>query len=192
MSSQKTLDLSSIPLPKLTKTKNIFKSLARSILYQQLSIKAAASIEKKMCQLFAEDFPTPENILGASDELLRSAGVSRQKIGYLRNLAAHCLNKSFSMSAFSRMSDEDVIIALTDVKGIGRWTAEMFLIFGMNRADVLPLDDIGIHKGFVKAFNLKERPSKQIMEKLAAPYVGKRTQLSLYLWKLVDGEDVVL
>lgn len=186
------INFDAVPLPKLEKTTSVFTSLARSILYQQLSIHAAAAIEKKMCSLFGNQFPTPTQLLGTDDVELKSAGVSRQKIAYLKDLATHCTHTEYTIDHFEHMTDEAIIDLLTEIKGIGRWTAEMFLIFGLNRPDVLPLDDIGIHKGFVKVFNLKKRPSIHTMKRLSKPYHGKRTQLSLYLWKSIDGKDVVL
>ena len=171
---------------KLLPSKNAFASLARSIIYQQLSGKAAASIEKKFLGLFKGKFPKPQEVLELTDAQFQSAGVSAQKRGYLRDLAAKFLDGTIVPRKFPKMTDEEIREHLIAVKGIGRWTADMFLMFALNRPNVLPLGDLGIKKGFQKAFKLRTLPDEKKMLKLAADYEGDHTQLSLYLWHMLD------
>jgi DNA-3-methyladenine glycosylase II len=188
-------------LRPLTPTKNAFASLIRSIIYQQLSGKAAASIERKFFGLFdpkaltaqsirgtvlQTKWPKPEDVLRLTDAQLRSAGISAQKAAYLRDLAAKFADKTIAPKLFPKMSDEEIIEHLTRVKGIGTWTAHMFLIFAINRPNVLPVGDLGIKKGFQKAFRLRTMPDEKKMRLLAKPYEGEHTYLSLYLWGVVD------
>lgn len=197
----KKLNIHHKSIRKLSPSKNAFASLARSIIYQQLSGKAAASIEKKFFVLFdpsvagkkskfgtviATKFPKPEEVLKLTDAQFQSAGVSAQKRGYLRDLAAKFLDRTIVPKQFPKMTDDEIREHLIRVKGIGRWTADMFLIFALNRPDVLPLGDLGIKKGFQKAFKLRALPDEKKMLKLAAEYEGDHTQLSLYLWHILD------
>lgn len=185
----KKLKLSRSVLDVLKPTKNAFASLVRSIIYQQLSGKAAASILAKFLKLFPrKKFPLPEDVLALSDQEFKSAGVSAQKAAYLRDLSAKFLDGTITPKKFPKMTDQEIKEHLVAVKGIGPWTADMFLIFALNRPDVLPVGDLAIRKGFQKAFNLRAVPSEQQMYKLSLPYDGKRTHLSLYLWQLMDGE----
>ncbi len=186
---------------KLLPSKNAFASLVRSIIYQQLSGKAAASIEKKFFALFdaavankkskfgtviASKFPKPEEVLKLTDAQFQSVGVSAQKRGYLRDLAAKFLDGTIVPRKFPKMRGDEIREHLIAVKGIGRWTADMFLIFALNRPNVLPLGDLGIKKGFQKAFKLRTLPDEKKMLRLAADYEGAHTQLSLYLWHILD------
>lgn len=191
-------------LRKLEPTNNAFASLSRSIIYQQLSGKAAASIERKFFGLFHPKalttkskrgsllhvrFPKPHDVLNAPEEQLRSAGLSRPKISYLKDLASKFLDGTINPKLFATMSDEEIIEHLTKVKEIGVWTAHMFLIFALNRPDILPTGDLAIRKGFMKAFGLRTMPSEAKMIALAKEHAGNRTYLSLHLWKLMDGGD---
>ncbi len=175
---------------KLEPTKNPFQSLARSIIYQQLSGKAAASILKKFIALWPrKKFPQPADVLALSDAQLRSAGVSAQKAAYLRDLAAKFLDRTINPKHFAKMGDQEIIDHLVQVKGIGEWTAHMFLMFALNRPNVLPTGDLAIRKGFMKAFNLRKEPSHTRMHELAKPHKGKHTHLALHLWAIMDGEE---
>lgn len=174
-------------LRKLEPTRNAFQSLARSIIYQQLSGKAAASILKKFVALWAKKgFPTPRDVLALNDAQFRSAGVSAQKAGYLRDLAAKFLDGTIVPKRFSAMGDDEIIAHLVAVKGIGVWTAHMFLIFALNRPNVLPVGDLAIRKGFQRAFRLRSEPTETSMRKLARPHDGEHTALALHLWGLMD------
>jgi len=191
-------------LRKLEPTKDAFASLLRSIIYQQISGSAAASIERKFFSLFnpqankakakrgmllGNKFPTPKEVLSTSDAKLRSAGLSRGKIIYIKDLAAKFLDGTINPKKFSKMSDAEIEKHLVQVKGIGTWTAHMFLIFALNRPDVLPTGDLAIRKGFMKAFGLRKVPSHEKMISLARAHEGERTYLSLHLWGIMDNKD---
>ena len=174
-----------------------FQSLAEAIVYQQLSGKAAGTILKRFVALFpptspkaskgkGETFPTPEQVLKIKLEKLRSAGLSGQKSAYLKDLAAKFTDGTINPELFSKMSDAEIIEHVVAVKGIGEWTAQMFLMFTLNRPDVLPTGDLGIQKGFQKLFALRSRPSPKQMEKLASGWQGHRTAACMYLWRLQD------
>lgn len=187
---------------KLQPTKNPFQSLVRSIIFQQLSGKAATSILNKFNNLFLGQSysrlsgrtrntrfsPKPEDVLSLSDSQFRSAGVSLQKANYLRDLSSKFIDKTINPKHFHKMSDQDIIDHLVQVKGIGEWTAHMFLIFALNRPDVLPTGDLAIRKGFMKVFNLRSVPTHEKMVLLAKPHKGERTYLSLHLWGIMDDE----
>lgn len=176
-------------LKKLEPTKDAFASLVRSIIYQQLSGKAATSILNKFISLWPKKkFPKPEDVLRLTDKQFKSVGVSAQKAGYLRDLSAKFIDGTINPKKFSKMSDIEIEEHLVQVKGIGTWTAHMFLIFALNRPDVLPTGDLAIRKGFMKAFSLHTAPSHAKMVELAKQHEGERTYLSLYLWGIMDEE----
>ncbi|MFZ1987964.1 MAG: DNA-3-methyladenine glycosylase [Minisyncoccia bacterium] len=178
------------PRPPVRRPGAPFASLVRSIIFQQLSGKAAGTILKRFLELFPKtDFPTPEQVLKLKDLQFRKAGVSGQKMSYLRDLAKRFLDGTIEPKKFSKMTDEEIREHLIVVKGIGRWTADMFLMFTLYRPDVLPTGDLGIQKGFQKVFSLKKMPSPVQMEKLAKSWEPHRTVASWYLWRVVDGED---
>ena len=174
-------------LRKITRTKNPFLSLASSIIYQQISTGAGNAIYKKFLKLF-KGKPTPEKFLKLSEQKIREAGISPQKLSYLSDLATKFADKTFQRSNehWNEMSDEEVKEYLLKVKGIGPWTVDMFLIFALNRPDVLPVGDLGIKKGFQKVFKLKNLPIERTMHRLAKLHKGERTYLSLYLWDSLD------
>ena len=164
-----------------------FQSLAEAIIYQQLSGKAAGTILKRFVALFPKTtFPSPEQVLKIKTEKLRSAGLSGQKASYLKDLAAKFKDGTINPKIFSKMSDAEIIEHVVAVKGIGEWTAQMFLMFTLARPDVLPTGDLGIQKGFQKLFALRNRPSPKQMEKLANGWRGHRTAACMYLWRLQD------
>jgi DNA-3-methyladenine glycosylase II len=183
------IKISKKKLRKLEPTKNPFASLVRSIIFQQLSGKAATSILNKFVLLFKpKKFPTPGDVLKLTDSQFKSAGVSNQKANYLRDLSAKFIDGTINPKKFSKMTDQEIIDHLVSVKGVGGWTAHMFLIFAINRPDILPTGDLAIRKGFMKAFNLKAIPTHEKMVLLAKPYNGERTYLSLHLWGIMDEE----
>jgi len=164
-----------------------FQSLAEAIVYQQLSGKAAGTILKRFVALFPDKkFPAPEDMLKVKTEKLRSAGLSGQKSAYLKDLAAKFKDGTINPKLFSKMPDAEIIEHVVRVKGIGEWTAQMFLMFTLNRPDVLPTGDLGIQKGFQKLFCLRAKPSPKQMEKLASGWQGHRTLACMYLWRLQD------
>ncbi|HXE74961.1 MAG TPA: DNA-3-methyladenine glycosylase [Candidatus Xenobia bacterium] len=165
---------------------NRFGALVRAILHQQLALKAAQSITRRFCQLYAPGdgrLPSPEELLRTPRRKLRAAGVSPQKMGYLRDLAAHAASGRLPLHRLRRMSDEQVIEVLTDVKGIGRWTAEMFLIFSLGRPDVWAVDDLGLQLAVKDLYRLRRHPSEARMRALAEPWRPWRTVASWYLWQ---------
>ena len=162
-----------------------FAALVESIVYQQITGTAAAAIYGRLCALFGRAHPRPQDVAGATDEALRSAGLSRQKIGYLRDLASK-VEDGLPLRRLSRLDDEAVVEALTSVKGIGRWTAEMFLIFRLGRLDVLPADDYGVRKAMQRAYRMRDLPKPDRMRRVAEPWRPYRTVGSWYLWRSLD------
>ncbi len=161
-----------------------FQALTRAIIFQQLAGHAATAIYLRFVALFpGRSFPTPAQVLALSDDELRRAGLSRQKALYLRDLAAHVANKSLNFHRFAAMSDDEVIAELTRVKGIGRWTAEMFLMFNLGRPDVLPLDDLGLRIAARQAYRLTALPSKRELEQIGERWRPYRSVASWYLWQ---------
>ena len=173
-------------LHKLTPSKNHFLSLASSIIYQQISTEAGNSIYRKFLSLFGGKNPTPKYFLKFSTLELKSAGLSPQKMNYLKDLAEKFSNQTLDSKKILKMADHEIKKHLMQVKGIGPWTVDMFLIFALNRRDVLPTGDLGIKKGFQKAFKLKKLPNEKKMEKLAEPHKKERTFLTLHLWQMLD------
>lgn len=163
-----------------------YESLLRAILYQQLAGPAAAAIERRMLALFGGRIPTPAELAAVSDEALRSAGISRQKNGYMRSLAQHFADGTLSDRRLMRAGDDDVIASVTQVKGIGRWTADMLLMFCLGRADVLPVGDLGIQNNMRSAYDLGALPKADEMLKIAEPWRPYRTAASWYLWRRGD------
>ncbi len=174
---------------QLKKTPSIFVGLAEAIVYQQLTPKAAATIFARVGALFphAHEGPTPEQVLRASDEKLRAAGLSRSKLLSLRDLARRAADGEIpSLAELHSMEDEAIIERLTAVRGIGRWTVEMLLIFRLGRPDVLPAVDLGIRKGFAIAFEKRELPAREEVEEHGARWKPYRTTASWYLWRAVE------
>ncbi|HZK77311.1 MAG TPA: DNA-3-methyladenine glycosylase [Gemmatimonadaceae bacterium] len=165
-----------------------FDALVRSIVYQQLSGKAAATIHGRVLTLIGDGDEVPAKIVATSHDALRAAGLSNQKASYLRNLAEHVLDGSLPVNSLHELNDDEIIAALTQVKGIGRWSAQMFLMFRLGRPDVLPDLDLGIQKGIQKAYRLRKLPTpKQVLSRGAkwAPY---RTIASWYMWRILEVE----
>ena len=168
--------------------RTIFQALLRSIVYQQISGKAAASILARVEALFPKNKPTPDALLRLSNEELRGAGLSAQKVVYVKDLAAKCLDGTIDEKQFPKMSSEEIIAHLVQVKGIGVWTAQMLLIFTLYRPDILPWGDLAIQKGFRTLYKLRSLPDKKKMEKLAKEWRAHATAASWYLWRIADGE----
>jgi O-6-methylguanine DNA methyltransferase len=174
---------------RLAKTPSLFGALAEAIVYQQLTAKAAATIFARVRALFprAHEGPTAEQILRVSDERLRAAGLSRSKLLSLRDLAQRAVAGDIpTLAEVHRMEDAAIIERLTGVRGIGRWTVEMLLIFRLGRPDVLPADDYGIRKGFAIAFKKRDLPARKDLERRGARWKPYRTVASWYLWRAVD------
>ena len=174
---------------QLKQTPNIFMALAEAIVYQQLTGKAAATIFARVRALFprAHEAPTPEQIMRTSDAKLRGAGLSGSKTLSLRDLARKTLDGTVpSLAEIHRLDDEAIIERLTAVRGIGRWTAEMLLIFRLGRPDVLPVDDYGVRKGFGVILNKKDLPTRQELQKCGERWKPYRTVASWYLWRAAE------
>lgn len=170
-------------------TSSVFAALSEAIVYQQLNGKAAATIYGRVCALFprVRGGLAPRHIISASDEALRGAGLSRSKLLSLRDLARRATDGGLpTLAQIHRMDDEAIIERLTEVRGIGRWTAEMFLMFRLGRPDVLPLDDYGLRKGFAIAFRKGKLPDRGDLEKRGARWKPYRTAASWYLWRAAE------
>lgn len=162
-----------------------FAMLVRAIVFQQLSTKAATTIHGRLLAATGNGM-TPAALAAVTDEQLRGAGISRQKAGYLRDLCEKVAAGVVPLQAVDTMTDEEVIAALTQVKGIGRWTAEMFLIFRLQRPDVLPLGDLGILTAIQKLYTLRKKPTPARMLKLSDAWRPYRSIASWYLWRSLD------
>jgi methylated-DNA-[protein]-cysteine S-methyltransferase len=174
---------------ELKKAPSLFGALAEAIVYQQLTGKAAATIYGRVCGLFprAHRGPSPEQILRATDEVLRGAGLSRSKVLSLRDLARHAVDGAIpSLGEAHGMDDEILVERLTQVRGIGRWTVEMLLIFRLGRGDVLPVDDYGVRKGFAVTFRKRELPTRQELQRRGERWKPYRTVASWYLWRAAE------
>jgi DNA-3-methyladenine glycosylase II len=166
-----------------------FRALVRAIISQQLSTHAAATIARRLEALFDGD-PTPARVDATPDEQLRAVGLSGQKVRYLRDLCARIEGGLLPLSALDRMNDEEVINVLTEVKGIGRWTAEMFLMFRLHRPDVLPVDDLGIVKAVQRAYRLRTLPTAQRLTRLGEAWRPYRSVACWYLWQSLENTPV--
>ena len=167
---------------------DLFYSLSRAILYQQLSTKAATAIHYRFLQLYPDATPSAIDVLNTPDEVLRFVGISRPKILYLKDLAEKVLDGLPSLTLLEAMDDEVIIEILTQIKGIGRWTVQMLLIFRLHRWNVLPVDDLGIRAGIRRTYNLPELPDKKIVEKLGQQWQPYCTIASWYLWRSLEIE----
>jgi len=164
-----------------------FSALIRAITGQQLSTKAAATIFGRLAALMPEGI-TPEALSLLSDDQMRVVGMSRQKIAYFRDLCEKALTGVVPLDALDSMTDEDVIVSLTKVKGIGRWSAEMFLMFRLHRPDVLPVDDLGIVNAVKNVYRLRKRPTAARIRKIGEAWRPYRSVASWYLWRSLDNE----
>jgi DNA-3-methyladenine glycosylase II len=163
-----------------------FDHILRAIVYQQLSGSAAATIHGRVIALFDGTASMPAQVLATPDESLRAAGLSRQKITYVKDLAQRVHSGALPVHDLHELADQAVIDALTQVKGIGRWTAEMFLMFRLGRPDVLPDLDLGIRKAIQRAYGLRRMPNAERVHKIGAVWTPYRTIASWYLWRSLD------
>jgi 3-methyladenine DNA glycosylase/8-oxoguanine DNA glycosylase len=196
------------PFEMRSDSEDPFRSLSRSIVYQQLSGKAAGTIYARFVALFdgspidpamrrtdpdwsapPEPFPPPAAVLARSDEELRAVGLSRQKVASVRDLAEHFASGELGTEAFEHWEDEEIIAHLTRVRGIGRWTAEMFLMFHLRRPDVLPVNDVGINRAIQRLYGLTPPLKPEDVQRIGAPWRPWATVACWYLWR---SEDVKL
>ncbi len=170
--------------------RQIYRSLFRAVLYQQLAGNAAAAIARRVCAPSGGRIPSPAEFLGISDAFLLKAGVSRQKLSYLRDLAGAFAAGRLRPQALSRLSDEEIVTAVTTVRGIGEWTAHMLLLFSLGRPDVLPVGDYGVRKGMQRLYGLRALPEPHTMHRIAAPWRPYRSVGTWYIWR--SGDTVTL
>ena len=171
-----------------------FQALARAIIFQQLAGAAASAIYGRFVGLFpGVEFPSPEQVLAKTDAELRAVGLSEKKALYIKDLAAHIRDRKLDFHKFPTMTDEEIIEHLIMVKGIGRWTAEMFLMFNLGRPDVMPADDLGVQNAIKRHYRMRQRPNRKRLLKHAERWRPYRTAAAWYLWRslniaLPDGE----
>jgi DNA-3-methyladenine glycosylase II len=175
------------PSPRRTGTH--YDALVRAIIYQQLSGKAAGTIHRRFCELYPNKRPRAHLVLATSDDALRSAGLSRQKIGYLRDLSARVVDGSLPLAHLGRLPDDAIIEHLIRVKGIGRWTVQMFLMFRLGRPDVLPELDLGIQNAIQRAYGLKKRPKPKDVIRLGTKWRPHATTACWYMWRSLENGD---
>jgi DNA-3-methyladenine glycosylase II len=168
---------------KIEPAKDHFRILARSIISQQISTKAALSIANRLLEVLGKSKLTPKGILGLNDEQMRSAGLSAAKVRYLRDLAERVEGRTLRLQALRRLEDEEVIAELIQVKGIGRWTAEMFLMFSLGRPDVLPIDDLGFRMAIKRHYNFGEIPQRAALLEIGERWRPYRSIATWYLWR---------
>lgn len=174
----------------ITEHDRYYEELASSIVSQQLSVKAARTIWHRFLDLFDGKMPSPDQIIATDDQIIRSAGLSGQKVRYIKDLAAHIVNGELEIDKLNTLSNDEIIQELTAVKGIGIWSAHMFMIFSLARLDVLAWGDLGVRKSAQTLYNLPTLPTKEDLETLAeqnhwAPY---ESVVCWYLWKALDNK----
>jgi len=168
------------------RSKNITMSLVWSIMSQQLSIQVAKVMHDRFLNLFDGKFPKPEEILAMPVAEIKAIGVSQSKANYIHNVAQFCFDHKVTPAKLNKMTDEEIIEFLTEIKGVGRWTVEMLLIFGLGREDVFAVDDLGVQKGMIEIFKLHDLSKKELREKMMtlskhwSPY---RSYVCLHMWK---------
>ena len=173
----------------LTTRNNPFFSLCRTIVGQQISTKAANSIWSKFEEKCKKRI-IPNTVLKLSSSTLKSAGLSHQKVSYLKNIAKNFSNKSFNVRELKKMNDEEAIDYITKLKGLGVWSAEMFLMFNLNRQDIFPIKDIGLLRAISKNYKTSYPPSKRFLDKISRLHAGYRTVFTWYMWRSIDPVDV--
>lgn len=182
------------PLPTIIPNKNYYQELVESIVSQQLSVKAAATILRRFIELFdGDEFPSPDHILDKSVEELRAVGLSRQKIGYIQDLATRVVDGSVKFNHLDVLTNDEIIAELTQIKGVGVWTVHMFLLFCMGRLDILPTGDLGIKNGIYNLYDLDEKPDAATIERIAQennwhPY---ESVASWYIWHSLDNKPAL-
>jgi DNA-3-methyladenine glycosylase II len=180
------------PVPTFSPHIEHYQELVESIISQQLSVKAAATITARFVDLFGGTFPSPQQILEKDLETLRSVGLSGQKASYIRDLAEHVIAGSLTFERLENQSNKEIITMLTAVKGIGEWTAHMFLIFSLGRLDVLAHGDLGVKNAARQLYDLESQPDKTVLEHLAKTHgwQGNESIACWYLWKSLDNEPI--
>ncbi len=172
-------------------SRNYYESLVEAIITQQLAGSAAKAISNRFRSLYGKSFPKPIDVINTSDSKLRKTGLSRMKIEYIKELSKAIESKKLKMRSLSKLSDEKIVEQLTQIKGIGRWTAEMFLIFSLGRMDVLPVGDLGLRKGVQLLNSSSELPNAAEIEELAEKWRPYRTVATWYIWKSLKTFDTI-
>jgi DNA-3-methyladenine glycosylase II len=187
--SDTALHEASLKISKLTLSPHPdpFLRLCRSIVGQQLSVKAAQTIFERFEKLFKQKINSKE-LLEIPDEKLRGAGLSYQKVKYLKDLAAKTISGEIDLHDLNTKENEEIILELTKIKGIGVWTAEMFLMFSLGRTDVFSYGDLGLQNAIMKLYKLKQKPTVKQMEKLSKKWIPYRTFAAMILWRSLDNE----
>lgn len=173
-----------VVIPK--KSKNITTKLVWSILSQQLSIVVAKVLHARFIELFGGKDPSAEQILTVPQDTIQAIGISRRKAEYIHNVAQFIVDHKITYASLSRMGDEEIIELLSEIKGVGRWTVEMLLIFGLGREDVFAVDDLGVQKAMIELFHLEELPKKELrikMLELSKRWSPYRSYVCLHMWK---------
>ncbi|MFM7016149.1 MAG: DNA-3-methyladenine glycosylase family protein [Bacteroidota bacterium] len=181
----------STPALTFLPNKNLYQSLIRAIVGQQLSVKAAETIYQRFLNLFPAKDPAAEVLIRLDDDLLRSCGLSYQKAGYLKNIAQFSITNGLDYRKLYRKTDEDLIAHLTKIKGVGKWTVEMILMFSLNRPDILPVDDLGIQQAMIRLYKLegKGKVLHQQMTEIAKQWQPYRTIACRHLWRWKDAKN---
>ena len=177
------------PVPNFSHNSNYFDALSKSIIYQQLSGKVARIIYNRFLNLFPKKKPEPNYYLGINDADLKKIGLSKQKISYISNLSNFFLNNK-DKHLFKNLSEQDIHNKLIFIKGIGKWTIDMFMMFTLHKTDILPVGDLGIKKAFKNLYNLQKLPSEEFMNQKSNKWKPYRTIACCYLWMTKDNEDV--
>lgn len=180
--------LNTIEMPDFTPSGRVYFDLLESIVSQQLSVKVASVIFNRFLSLFPDNYPHPELLVAIETDRLRAVGLSNQKASYLQNVAHFSLNNDLENHDWAHMSDDEIIVFLSQIKGVGKWTVQMLLMFTLGRPDVLPVDDLGIQQGMAKLFGLQEtgKDLKNKMNHLAEPWRPYRTVACRYVWRWKD------
>jgi DNA-3-methyladenine glycosylase II len=174
--------------PRIRHHGGAYRALLRSVLFQQLAGSAARTIEQRFVATFGGRYPPPVVLLAASDAALRAAGLSRQKVAAMRAVATAFSDGTVRPARLPRMEDEEVVEAVTRIRGIGEWTAHMLLMFSLGRPDVLPVGDFGIRKGVQRLYDLRDMPDAATLERIARPWRPYRSVASWYVWRALDPE----
>ena len=175
-------------LPEIEMHSDIYVDLLGSIVSQQLSVKAAATINGRFLDLFPKQQPWPELVLGLDTEILRGCGLSYQKAGYIKNIAQYWLDNQSDKKDWMAIAEDDIIAELTQIKGVGKWTVQMILMFRLNRLDVFPIDDLGIRQGMIKLYEVEETGKALVkrLTEIAEPWRPYRTIACRHIWKWKD------
>jgi len=184
---KKVIEQVGVLKPSKTNT-DIHAALIRAIVSQQLSVKAADTIHSRFLALFKNNYPEANSILNLDNEKLRAVGLSYQKCGYIKNIAQFSLTHGLDYNFLQKKSDDELIEHLVKIKGVGRWTVEILLMFSLNRNDVFPVDDLGIQNGIKKLYNLKSEKKELIadIKKIAEKWQPYRTLACSYIWRYKD------